>query len=147
MALMNWGPFGGRSPFDDLWAMQDGLNRFFDDRGSDAGVSRYPPVNAWVSDDEIIVDLEMPGVETKDLDISVTGTTLVLTGKRVPQAVKEGETYHRRERRYGSFGRTLELPFRVDSDRIRAAYRNGILRVTLPRAAEDRPKRISVQAA
>lgn len=141
--------YGGRSSWsllDDLLDLQEDFNRTFSGWGSPAA-SRFPAINAWTSDDEVILEAEVPGLEPKDIDVSVVGSTVTLTGTRNPDEQKEGETCHRRERRFGRFVRTLDLPFEVDGTKAKATQRNGILRVSLPRTEADKPRKISIQAA
>jgi HSP20 family protein len=82
-----------------------------------------------------------------DLEITVLGETLTLSGSRNAVEVEEDVTYHRRERGQGAFTRTVELPFRVDGDHVEAKFRNGVLHVTLPRIEEEKPRKIAVKTA
>jgi HSP20 family protein len=94
-----------------------------------------------------MVTAELPGVTVEDINISVTGDTLTLTGTRQRAEMAEGNTYHRQERGYGQFSRSLQLPFRIDANGVEATFRNGVLSITLPRAEEDKPKKINVNAS
>jgi len=94
-----------------------------------------------------VITAEVPGVSADEIDISVVGETLTLSGERKPEDLEGGVRYHRRERGGGRFSRSIELPFRVDADKVEAAYDKGILRVTLPRAEADKPRKITVRAA
>jgi HSP20 family protein len=111
------------------------------------GRTDIPALNVWRKQDGTIVTAELPGVDPKTLDISVQANTLVLRGSREPDELKEGETYHRQERGYGQFVRSLRLPHQVDAEKVEASYRKGILRVTLPMAEADKPKQITVASA
>jgi HSP20 family protein len=102
-------------------------------------------MNVWTDEDSAIVTAELPGVNLDDIDISVENDILTLRGDRQRDEV-EGARYHRRERRQGSFVRTFRVPFRVDAEQVEATFKNGILSIVLPRAEEDKPKRISVKA-
>jgi len=93
------------------------------------------------------VTAELPGVDPNNLDISVINETLTLRGSRKPPELKEGETFHRRERLFGEFTRTLQLPFRVDSNAVEAHVKNGVLIVKLPRAEADKPRKVAIKAA
>lgn len=146
MALLGWRYGDAWDRMAELADLQSELNRWFSDWGIGRSTNRFPSVNAWVSDDDVIIDAELPGVEAKDVDISLVNNVLTISGTREPEAVKSKETYHRRERRYGRFARSLELPFRVDSGKVKASFRNGILRISLPRAETDKPKKIAIQA-
>jgi HSP20 family protein len=88
----------------------------------------------------------LPGIDPNAIDISVVGKTLTLRGSRKPEEFKENESYHRRERWHGQFTKTIELPFDIDSGKVDAQYRKGILRITLPRAEADKPRKISVKS-
>lgn len=139
------------SIFDDLESMQEGMNRVFSDRGYDRPIRRsrptYPLLNVWSYADGIVIDAELPGVDPKDVDVSVVGDELTLRGKVNVLEPREGETYHRRERPAGEFSRTLQLPFRADTGGVKANYKNGVLRLTVPRSEEERPKKVVVEAA
>jgi len=117
-----------------------------------------PALNVWESDDALCVEVELPGVESDQIDISVAGGELSLTVQR-PEVKQEGVTYHRRERRTGSFSRTLRLPgdvdparveaarveaARVEAARVEAALNDGVLKITLPKAESAKPRKIDV---
>jgi HSP20 family protein len=107
----------------------------------------YPAMNVWTNEEGVVVTAELPGVEPEDIDISVVGDTLTLSGSRQPDELQEGEQYHRRERGSGHFTRTFQLPFRVEADKVEAMFKNGVLHISLPRAEVDKPKKISIKAA
>jgi len=132
---------------DELMAMQEDMNRLFDDRPFDFRARRggFPPMNVWQSDDEVVLDVELPGADLQKVDIAVQGDVLTVAGElksEEPDAV-----FHRRERRQGAFKRTLQLPFAAESEQVKAQYRNGILRVRVPRAEAAKPRRIAIEAA
>jgi len=107
----------------------------------------FPAINLYSGDEGVILTAEIPGVEMEDLEITVLGETLTLSGSRNMEEVEEGVTYHRRERGQGTFTRTVELPFRVDSDNVEAKFSNGVLHVMLPRIEEEKPRKITVKTA
>jgi HSP20 family protein len=111
-----------------------------------AGTSGYPAMNIWTSEDSALVTAELPGCNPDDLDISVVNETLTVTGSRQPEEVDENTTYHRRERSCGRFSRTFQLPFLVDASQVEAVFEKGILKITLPRAEEDKPKKIAIKS-
>lgn len=115
--------------------------------GVSGTVHAFPPLNVWAAENDAIVTAELPGLETEDIEITVHGDSLTLRGARKPVELKEGENYFRRERIYGDFARTLQLPFRVNADQVSAKVNHGVLMITLPRAEEDKPRKISVKAA
>lgn len=137
--------FGGMDPLREMQRLQREMNRVFS--GLDQAVSREnPPVNAWVGESDVIVTAELPGVDPGKVDISVVGDTLTISGSREPEALKEGENYHRQERGYGRFTRSLQLPFHVETGKVGARYDRGILEITLPRAEADKPRKIAVMS-
>jgi HSP20 family protein len=105
----------------------------------------YPAMNVWTNEDGAVVTAELPGVDPEDIDISVVNDTLTLTGTRQPKEV-EGATYHRRERGQGRFTRSFQLPFRIEGEEVEASFERGVLHIHLPRAQEDKPKKITVKA-
>jgi len=105
-----------------------------------------PALNAWLSDEDVVIDVELPGFDPKDVNISVVGDELTLSGKRDGEKPEEGGAYYTREIARGSFSRSLRLPFRVEADKVTANYKNGILRVALPRAEADKAKKIAIAA-
>jgi HSP20 family protein len=106
---------------------------------------RFPLMNVVQSDQESVLYAELPGVELKDLDITLTGTTLTLKGERKPEHEVPEERYYRRERGAGPFGRSVELPHKVEPDKVVASLKNGLLKLRLPKAREIQPRRIEVK--
>jgi HSP20 family protein len=131
-------------PFTEMRRLQDEVNRLFSsfDLATSAG---FPAVNAFANEDGIALTARLPGVEQDDLEISVFRDTLTLRGRRQPEA-PDRQAYHRRERGTGEFVRNISLPFRVDPDRVDATIQDGLLRISLHRPEEDKPKRIKVGA-
>jgi HSP20 family protein len=128
--------------------LQSEVNRLFDGVNSVRRTApSFPAMNVWTSQDGIMVTAEVPGVKPEDIDVSVVGDTLTLSGQRRPDDLNEGGRYHRQERGYGKFVRTLQLPFPVKVDHIEATFRSGVLNVQLPRSEEDKPRKISVRTA
>lgn len=105
-----------------------------------------PDLDIYEKDDKFIVKAEVPGMKEEDIDVSVTGETLTIKGEKKAESEVEEENYYRCERRYGSFYRSIPLPSNVDADNIEADYEGGVLQVTLPKAAEEKAKKINVSA-
>ena len=105
----------------------------------------YPPIHVSETDEEIVVRAELPGIDAGSLDVTMEQDTLTISGERRPLEEKNA-SYHRRERSWGTFRRSFTIPRRVDSAKVAARYVNGILTVELPKAAEARPRQITVQA-
>lgn len=106
----------------------------------------FPLVNVYFSDDGALLESELPGLEPDDLEISVSNEILTLKGARQEESLSQDERFHRRERVFGQFSRSIKLPFPVDSERVTAKLNNGVLRLQLPRQAADMPRRISVKS-
>jgi len=102
-----------------------------------------PAVNLWEEDDALKVEMEVPGVKSDHLDVSVVDNELAIHVE-LPEQKEEGVTYHRRERPVGSFGRRIPLPFEVDADHVSAELSQGVLRVTLPKSPTAKPHKINV---
>jgi HSP20 family protein len=109
-----------------------------------AGV--FPPISVSEDAESVYVRAELPGIDAEHLDIEMENDTLTIAGERKPTAAGETGSYHRREREWGAFRRSFSLPIRVDADKVKARYLDGVLTVSLPKAAEARPKQIAVQA-
>jgi HSP20 family protein len=109
------------------------------------GLKRFPQINVAQDKDNVYVEALIPGVEAKDLDLTVMRGVLTLTGERKEETGSQ-RTWHRRERGHGKFMRTVDLPCDVDADKIVARFSNGILLVTMPIQEQAKPKKISVKA-
>lgn len=109
--------------------------------------SKFPAMNVWASENGLMVSAEVPGLDPEAIDISVVGDTLTLSGSRQREETPEDTRYHRRERSMGEFSRTFELPYRVDAEQVEARFRNGVLHISLPRLAQDMPKKIEIKSA
>lgn len=108
-----------------------------------AGV--FPPLNVSEDSEKLYVSSELPGIEPDDIEIHVEGDTLTLRGERKLPEAGEGVNYHRREREGGRFRRIVTLPVRIDPDGVEAAFKNGVLNIVLPKAAEARARQIKVR--
>lgn len=126
--------------------LQNRLNRLFSNM-AETRQTEFPPINVWASQDKAVVVAEVPGIDPDDIDVQVVNQTLTLKTKREPDKLTEGQTWHRQERGYGQFSRSLELPYAIDSDKVQASFSHGMLKIELPRAAADLPKKISIQAS
>ena len=133
-----------RSDMEDL---QRQMNRLFDDffPARFRPALEYPAMNIWANEASVLVTAELPGIQGKDLDINVLGENLTISGSRPQDDVPEAAQYHRRERGFGQFSRTIQLPYAVDVKRVNASFKDGILNISLPRAESDKPKKIAVR--
>jgi len=143
---MLWTDFD-RFGFPDPWRALERLSRAASGSGLLApSTSDFPLVNVWMDGDRAIVTSELPGVEPKDVDISVAGKSVTLRGTRASEDACEGECRHRRERWNGNFTRSFELPYVVDQDKVEARFSKGVLELALPRAEADKPRKITIKA-
>ncbi|MCE5262672.1 MAG: Hsp20/alpha crystallin family protein [Deltaproteobacteria bacterium] len=132
-------------PLREMQRLQGEMSRIFSGLGQPLN-PEVPPVNAWVGESDVVVTAELPGVDPERVDVSVVGDTLTISGSREAEPLKEGENYHRQERSHGRFTRSLQLPFHVEAGKVDAKYEKGVLRITLPRAEADKPRKISVMS-
>lgn len=132
-------------PFTDMRRLQAEMNRLFEDTGSMRTARVYPPVNIWLGEDSVVVTAEMPGLSHDDIELTVHDDRLTIRGERRSASEEEKIVWHRRERPAGSFARTVELPFRVDAEKIDARFQNGVLAVEMQRPERDRPRRIAIK--
>jgi HSP20 family protein len=145
------GLYGFGSPWREMERIHREMNRLFYDSvamdGGRTGPDTYPPVNVWTNEDGAVVMAELPGFGPEDIEISVIGETLTLSGSRQPEELKDEEKFYRRERSSGSFTRTFRLPFKVNADAIEAVFEKGVLQVSVPRLEADKPRKINVKGA
>jgi len=145
MALSEF-PRLGFDPFVELRRMQSEMNRLFSGFSS-ATARDFPPINVWLGENSVVVTAELPGVTHEDVNISLQEDLVTLEGKREPRLDQENASWQRRERAYGTFSRAVQLPFRVDADKVQARFNNGILELELQRLEADRPKKIEIRGA
>jgi HSP20 family protein len=142
MAITRW------DPFREVQTLQNRMNALFRDFSeSDNALttaSFVPPVDIYEDDKKVLLKLEVPGIEEKDLDVSVENNTLTVKGERKFEKEEKEENFHRIERRYGSFFRAFTLPPTVDTEHVKADYHNGILKLELNKRPEAQPKQIKV---
>ena len=146
MAITRW------DPFRDLGILQERMNRVFEDaavRGwkndePSATTSWSPAVDIYETDSEIMVQAELPGIDRKDIALQLENNVLTLKGDRRFEKETNHENYHRIERSYGGFSRAFTIPTIVDEDKIRADYRDGILKIALPKKEQVKAKQIKI---
>ena len=135
-------------PFTEMNRLRREMDRLFDWGGTRPLYARstFPSLNIWENDDNLFVEAELPGFALDDLDIMVSGDNqLSVSGERKTPEL-EGGTWHGRERGFGKFNRAIELPGYVDSGKVSAELKNGVLTITLPKREEVKPRRIEVRA-
>jgi len=146
MTIVKW------DPFRNVAALQDRINRIFDESFSrtadvddDISMSAWKPsVDIYETDEAIILKAELPGIKKEDVSVEVKDDVLTLRGERVEdKEIKEG-SYFRKERCFGRFSRAFNLQHRVQPDKIKAKFKDGILEIEIPKPEEEKPKQITV---
>lgn len=149
--LSRWPNLGWTTPFRELDRMRqevdrltEGLSRGVGGPGT-AGV--FPLINLTEDTNHFYLRAELPGIQPDDLEISATANSISISGERRIAEESEGTRYHRREREAGKFNRVVNMPDQVNSDKIEAECRNGVLTVTIPKSEKSKPRQISIKAS
>ena len=153
-SLTRWDPFRTMKrwdPFEELRSMQSEMDRLFDRfLGAGAPAERetfwMPPVESYTKDNQLVFRAELPGVDPKDLDVSVTDRELVIKGERKAEKSGKDEQYTYREINYGSFERRFDLPEGVKTEDLKAKFTNGILEISMPAPAISKARKIEIEA-
>lgn len=132
-------------------SLQNEMNRMMDRIFREGSLTEtgmwLPPIDLSETNDKITVKAEIPGIDPKDIDISIQENTLFLKGEKREEKEEKGKNYYRVERQYGSFSRSVVLPATVDTDKITAECKNGVLEITLQKKEEVKPKQISIKVS
>lgn len=128
----------------DPWSEFRSMEEAFDRMCTGEKTGGIPAINYRNNGEDAVVTAEIPGIDPKDIDISVKGRTLTISGERRREEPGEGENYLLRERWQGRFSRTVELPFSVESEKVQARFHNGVLSITLPIAEAEKPRKILI---
>jgi len=138
-------------PLRDLATLQNRLSRVVRESYSPEGPEEAltttgfaPPVDVYEDEHSITLKLEVPGIDEKDIDVRIEGNTLTVHGERTIEKEEKEENFRRMERQYGSFTRSFTLPGSVDPGQVNAHYDKGVLKITLDKKAEAKPKQIKV---
>jgi len=145
MDIMEW------KPFKEVTKLRSEMDRLWDDyfgpgRRAFKAESWVPSVDVSETEDKIVVKAEIPGMDSKDIDISLSGDILTIKGEKKSEREEKEENYHLVERSYGTFARSLRLPVGVEADKIEASYKQGVLTVTCPKKEEVKAKPIEIKA-
>ena len=147
MAIVRW------NPLDDILSLQRRMNKIFEDNflgkksSSDEELSSglwSPSVDIYETESDIVLKAELPEVNQKDIQINIEDNVLSLKGERKFEKETKEENYHRIERSYGSFSRSFTLPGSINKEKVKASYKNGVLKITMPKKEESKPKQITV---
>lgn len=146
MTLIRW------DPWKDLIALQERMNRLLEEsfgrlRKEEGLVSGAwtPAVDIYETENSLVVTAEIPGVSEKDIDVRIENNQLIIKGERKFEKETKEENYHRIERIYGNFYRSFSLPSAVDHEKVKAEYKNGVLKVVLGKKEEVKPKQIKIE--
>jgi HSP20 family protein len=145
MAIIRW------DPFRDLVTIRDKMNRLFEDAVTQRGEEKElvasswaPAVDIYEDESQLVLTAEIPGLSEKDVEIKIEDNVLSIQGERKLEKETREENYHRIERAYGSFYRSFTLPNYVDEDKIRAEHENGVVKITMPKKAELKPRKVKI---
>jgi len=158
MIIQKWQPrppsFGAWGPFEEVADLRKRMDEIF---GEFFGQTPFamaateavwsPLVDVHETKEGLLLQVELPGVKQEDIQVSMVGDTLTLKGERKRETEVKEDSYHRIERSYGTFQRSIVLPSVVDPNRVKATYREGVLEIQLPKKEEAKPKEIKVEAA
>lgn len=143
MSMIRW------DPFDEIMSMRESMDRLFEDFFSRRPRTQgplvwQPAVEISETDHEVVVKAELPGIDPKQVEVSVTGDALTLKGEAKSEVEDKSRSFYRRELRYGMFQRTIALPTEVKGDETKATFRHGILEVRVPKTERLKPKTVRV---
>jgi len=145
MAITRW------DPFREVVSLQNRVNSLFHNLGEAeaplAAASFVPAVDIYEDAQKLVLKLEIPGIDEKDLDVRVEDSTLTVKGERKFEAEEKEKNFHRIERSYGSFFRAFSLPSTVETDHVQANYNAGVLKLELKKKPEAQPKQIKINVA
>jgi HSP20 family protein len=154
MAIEHWRPFLATErwePLRGISEIQGEVNRLFDSlfgrpapAATQSGRAWVPFVDMQETKDDLVLTIEVPGVREKDVSVSLTGDLLSVKGERRFEQEMKDQTWLHVERAYGKFERTIQLPMPVQADKVKAAYRDGVLEITLPKVEEVKPREIKI---
>ena len=150
--LTTWKPFTELAPFREFERMRRDMDRFWDSflegglrRRTEEGGEWLPSLDIAETKNELVVKCEIPGMDPKDIDISLSDGMLTIKGEKKQEREEKEADYHLVERSYGAFTRSVQLPKGVESDKISASYKDGVLKVRLPKSEEAKKKEIKIK--
>jgi len=145
MAIIRW------DPLRDLVSIRDKMNRLFEDAVTQRGEEKElvasswaPAVDIYEDEAQLVLTAEVPGLSEQDVEIKIEDNVLSIQGERKLEKETREENYHRIERAYGSFYRSFTLPNYIDQDKIRAEHESGVLKITMPKKAELKPRKVRI---
>ncbi len=145
MAIIRW------DPFRDLLTLREKMNRLFEDAVTSRGEQKdlitsawAPAVDIYEDENQLVLTAEIPGMDEKDVEIKLEDNMLSIQGERKMEKETKEENYHRLERAYGSFYRSFTLPNYIDQEKIHAEHENGVLKITMPKKPELKPRKVKI---
>ena len=145
MSIVRW------EPFRDFMTLREAMDRLFEESFVGPRRRELPPaaegtlaLDIYQTDDATVIKSSVPGLKPEEIDISITGNTLTISGESKEEEEVKEENYIRRERRYGSFSRSVVLPEGLEPDKAEASFDDGVLTLIIPKAPESKPKIIKV---
>ena len=146
MTLVKW------TPMREMMSLPYRINRFFDDSFFRAGFSDndlalsawHPMADIYDDNDHIVIKAELPGIDKKDISIDLKDGVLTLKGERNVEKEEKEDNYYRRERSFGKFERAFTLPTGLDPEKIKADYKDGVLKIEIPKPEKEKPKQITI---
>lgn len=137
-------------PFDALFSLREDFDRMFKDfftgyTGPALSSRVFPAMDIKETDEDFVIHAEVPGMDKKDINLSIKKDELVIEGDKKEEEKKEGESFLRVERSYGSFRRSVRLPSEIDQSKVKAKYENGVLKIFLPKSEKAKPKEIEIK--
>ncbi len=152
--LTTWKPSRELTPFREFERMRRDMDRLWESffeggvrRRSEEEGGWYPSLDVAETKNEFVVKAEVPGMEPKDIDISLSDGTLTIKGEKKHEKEEKEEGYHLVERSYGAFTRSIQLPSEVHREKISASYKNGVLKIVLPKSEEAKKKEVKIKVA
>ena len=145
MAIVRW------DPFREMVTLRDTFDRLWDDSMVRQYLSRplvdggYMLIDVYQTDEDVVLKATMPGVKPEEVDISITGDTVTIKGEQKAEEETKEENYFYRERRFGTFSRSIQIPVQVQGEKAEAEFDNGVLTLKLPKAEEIKPKQIRIK--
>lgn len=136
--------FGGRTPF---WLLRNEMDNLLSRFSGDGGLSQAfdAMLDMSETENEVEVRMDVPGIQPEEIDVEVSGNTLIITGERKEEKEEKGKTYHRIERTSGCFSRSVTLPCEVERDQVEAQCDNGVLTITLPKSNLSKSHKVTVK--
>lgn len=143
--LVKWDPYSEiEKTFDNFFRRPFALRPFWDDRNAESATWR-PSVNVYEDKEKLSIEAQLPGIDLKDVNLTVTDHTLKIEGERKVEHDDNKDGYHFREAQYGTFSRTFTLPSYVDAEKVKASYDRGVLTVSVPKQEKAKPRQIEIE--